>query len=150
MDLSDSVAIPRNRQTVWQALNDPEILQQSIPGCQELVADEDGKMAGSVTIKIGPIKATFKGEVTPEDVVAPESYVLRGEGKGGMAGFAKGDVAVRLEEQDATTTILHYAVKVNMGGRIAQLGARLIDSTAKKLTDQFFNSFNEIVANAPA
>lgn len=151
MELKDQVVIPQNRETVWKALNDPDILRQAIPGCEELEQISPENMKARVTLKVGPIKASFAGEVTLSEIDAPASYVLSGEGKGGVAGFAKGAANVRLEEQDADTTILHYDVNAQVGGKIAQLGARLLDSTAKRLARQFFDDFSRLVgAPAPA
>jgi carbon monoxide dehydrogenase subunit G len=147
--LEDSVVIPRSREAVWRALRDPDILRQAIPGCDELEQVSPENMKAKVTLKVGPIKATFAGGVTLSEINAPESYVLSGEGKGGVAGFAKGAANVRLEEQDEGTTVLHYDVTAQVGGKIAQLGSRLLDSTAKRLARQFFDDFSKLVS-APA
>ncbi len=133
-------------QLVWQSLNDPEILQASIPGCQTLEMMSDTQMAATVVLKIGPIKATFTGEVTLSNIQAPHSYTISGEGKGGVAGFAKGGADVALSEDDTGATLLKYEAKADIGGKIAQLGSRLIYSTTKKLTEQFFSEFNQQVA----
>src|SRR5690606_23798296 len=136
-------------QKVWEALNDPEVLKASIPGCQSLEKTADNGLAATVVLKIGPIKATFNGAVTLSNLNPPEGYTISGEGKGGVAGFAKGGADVQLAE-DGTDTILTYAVNAQVGGKLAQLGARLIDSTAKKLADQFFASFARLASEAPA
>lgn len=150
MELKDAVAIPAPRETVWAALNDPEVLRQCIPGCQELTQDSPEELAAKVTLKVGPIKAKFSGGVTLSEINAPESYVLSGEGKGGVAGFAKGSAAVQLEEVSEAETILHYDARADVGGKIAQLGARMLDSTAKKLAKKFFADFAAHVTPQPA
>mgnify|MGYP000079267482 CR=1 FL=1 len=145
MDMSDQRTIAAPREVVLAALNDPEVLKASIPGCEEIEKHSDTEMAAKVTLKIGPVKASFKGQVTLSDIDPPNGYTITGEGSGGAAGHAKGSAAVRLEE-DGENTILHYDVKAQVGGKIAQLGGRLIDSTAKKLAGQFFDNFSSIVA----
>ena len=131
--------------TVWAALNDPAILKACIPGCQSLEMTSPTEMTATVVLKIGPIKATFNGEVTLENLKPPHSYTIRGEGKGGIAGFAKGGADVTLTP-DGDGTKLVYGAKADVGGKIAQLGSRLIMSTSKKLAGQFFSSFNEKVS----
>jgi len=131
---------------VWEALNDPEILKEAIPGCQSLEKTSDTEMAATVVLKIGPIKATFNGEVTLKNLNPPHSYTIQGEGKGGIAGFAKGGADVTLTADGADATILKYAAKADVGGKIAQLGSRLIESTSKKLAGQFFSTFGEKVS----
>lgn len=132
-------------QTVWEGLNNPEILKASIPGCTALDMKSDKEMSATVVLKIGPIKATFGGEVTLSNLKPPHSYTIAGEGKGGIAGFAKGGADVTLTEDGADATILKYAAKADVGGKIAQLGSRLILSTSKKLAGQFFKTFGEKV-----
>ncbi len=131
---------------VWEALNDPEILKECIPGCQDLEMKSPTEMAATVVLKIGPIKATFAGEVTLTNLKPPHSYTITGEGKGGIAGFAKGGADVMLTEDGPDTTLLKYEAKADVGGKIAQLGSRLITSTSKKLAGQFFSSFGEKVS----
>jgi carbon monoxide dehydrogenase subunit G len=150
MELKDSVRISRDRPSVWQALNDPAVLRRVIPGCEELVQLSPDRMTAKVVLKVGPIKAKFAGEVTLSDIDPPRGYVLTGEGKGGIAGFAKGAARVWLEEDGPDATVLHYDVSADVGGKIAQLGARLLDSTAKKLARQFFDDFNSIVTENTA
>ena len=150
MELKDSVRIPKDRETVWRALNDVDVLRQVIPGCQELVQESADRMTGKIVLKVGPIKARFAGGVTFSDVVAPQGYTITGEGKGGVAGFAKGAARVRLDADGPDATVLHYDVNTDVGGKIAQLGARLLDSTAKKLARQFFDDFNRIVSQPAA
>jgi carbon monoxide dehydrogenase subunit G len=133
-------------QKVWEALNDPEVLKASIPGCQSLEKKSDTELAASVVLKVGPIKATFAGAVALTNLNPPYSYTISGEGKGGIAGFAKGGADVSLAEDGANATILTYEAKADVGGKIAQLGSRLIESTSKKLAGQFFSTFNEKVS----
>jgi carbon monoxide dehydrogenase subunit G len=133
-------------QTVWEALNDPEILRECIPGCESLDKKSDTEMAAVVSLKIGPIKAKFNGEVKLQNLKPPHSYTLSGEGKGGIAGFAKGGAGVVLKEDGPDATILTYTAKADVGGKIAQLGSRLIASTSKKLASEFFSTFNETVS----
>jgi carbon monoxide dehydrogenase subunit G len=140
MEMTGEYRIPAKREEVWRALNDPEVLRACIPGCQELTKTSDEAMNAKVVAKVGPVKATFVGNVTFSNVNAPESYTISGEGKGGVAGFAKGGADVRLAE-DGDETILTYAVKAQVGGKLAQLGSRLIDTTAKKMADEFFGAF---------
>ncbi|MGB3387178.1 MAG: carbon monoxide dehydrogenase subunit G [Pseudaminobacter sp.] len=140
MDMNGEYRLPARREVVWAALNDPEMLKACIPGCQALSKTGDNQMAAMVTLKIGPMKASFNGEVRLENINAPESYTIAGEGKGGIAGFAKGNANVSLAEQH-DETILSYQVEAQIGGKMAQLGARLIDSTARKLAGQFFDEF---------
>jgi carbon monoxide dehydrogenase subunit G len=131
---------------VWEALNDPEILKAAIPGCESLEKKSDTELEALVTLKIGPIKAKFNGEVRLENLNPPHSYTITGEGKGGVAGFAKGGADVTLTEDGPDATILTYAAKADVGGKIAQLGSRLIQSTSKKLAGQFFSEFNKQVS----
>ncbi|GAA0770884.1 carbon monoxide dehydrogenase subunit G [Roseibium denhamense] len=120
-------------------------MKECIPGCESLEKTSDTEMTAAVTSKIGPVKAKFKGAVTLENINAPVSYTIAGEGKGGVAGFAKGSADVKLEE-DGTDTVLTYEAKAQVGGKLAQLGSRLIDSTAKKMAEEFFSKFSERVA----
>ncbi len=145
MDLTGEERITAPRDVVWAALNDPEVLKQCIPGCQSLDMKSPTELAATVKLKIGPVSATFNGEVTLSNINAPESYTISGEGKGGIAGFAKGGADVTLKE-DGGETILQYQASAQVGGKIAQLGARLIDSTSQKLAHQFFSDFNAAVS----
>ena len=138
MDMSGEERIAAPREAVWAALNNPETLKACIPGCQSLIMKSPTELEAVVKIKIGPVSATFTGEVTLSNLNPPEGYTISGEGKGGIAGFAKGGADVRLRE-DGADTILSYDVKAQIGGKLAQLGSRLIDSTSKKLAAQFFN-----------
>jgi carbon monoxide dehydrogenase subunit G len=133
---------------VWEALNDTGMLQACIPGCESLERSSDTELSAVVTLKIGPIKAKFNGAVELTNLNPPHSYTIQGEGKGGIAGFAKGGADVTLAEDGPDVTILRYAAKADVGGKIAQLGSRLIDSTSKKLAGQFFSSFNEKVSGS--
>jgi carbon monoxide dehydrogenase subunit G len=128
-------------EAVWQALNDPEVLKACIPGCESLEKRSDTEMAATVVLRIGPVKATFQGQVELSNLDPPHSYTISGEGKGGIAGFAKGGADVKLAEDGPGATILSYTVKADVGGKIAQLGSRLIDSTSRKLAGQFFSNF---------
>lgn len=145
MNLSGDRVIAADRMTVWDALNDPEVLKASIPGCQELTGSVDEGYAATVTQKVGPVKATFKGHVTLSDIVPGESYRISGEGKGGAAGFAKGAAQVKLADSDEGGTLLTYEVDAKVGGKLAQLGSRIIDGFAKKMADQFFTNFQTAV-----
>ena len=137
-------------QKVWEALNDPAVLKASIPGCQSLEKKSDNELAATVVLKIGPIKATFNGAVTLSNLAPPNGYTITGEGKGGVAGFAKGGADVKLTP-DGDGTILAYKVNAQVGGKLAQIGGRLIDATAKQMADQFFAAFAANVAGpAPA
>ena len=140
MDMTGQYRIPAAREKGWAALNDPEILRVCIPGCQSLEMTSPTQMTAKVSIAIGPVKATFTGDVTLGNIKAPESYTISGEGKGGVAGFAKGGADVHLAE-DGDGTVLTYTAKAQVGGKLAQIGSRLIDSTSKKLADQFFSAF---------
>lgn len=146
MQMTDSQRIPATREAVWAALNDPAILQRCIPGCQTLEMTTPTELTATIVIKIGPVKATFGGKVTLSDLDPPNSYRISGEGSGGVAGFAKGGASVRLEEETPDVTILHYQVDAQIGGKLAQLGARLIDATSRKLAGNFFENFAAVVA----
>jgi uncharacterized protein len=148
MKMSDSQRIPASKAKVWAALNNPDILRQCIPGCQSLDMSTPNEMTATVVLKVGPVKATFAGKVTLSDLDPPNGYRISGEGSGGIAGFAKGGATVKLSEEGADVTILTYEVDAQIGGKLAQLGGRLIDSTAKKLAGEFFASFGEVVGKA--
>jgi carbon monoxide dehydrogenase subunit G len=137
MDMKGEYRIAARREEVWALINDPAVLRACIPGCDSLEGTPETGFAARVTTKIGPVKATFAGNVALSNVNAPESLTISGEGKGGVAGFAKGGADVHLAE-DGAQTVLTYLAKAQVGGKLAQLGARLIDSTAKKLADEFF------------
>ena len=149
MDMSGERRIHASRQRVWDALNDPEMLRASIPGCESVTRTAEDAFEAKVSLKIGPMAAKFGGKVKLENINAPVSYTITGEGNGGAMGFAKGGADVALEEISADETLLTYSVKAQVGGKMAQLGARLIDSTAKQMSDQFFDRFAAAVAPPP-
>ncbi|WP_279482742.1 carbon monoxide dehydrogenase subunit G [Aureimonas sp. SK2] len=147
MDLKGEYRLPAPRETVWAMLNDPAVLRDCIPGCESLEMTGENEMAATVVAKIGPVKATFTGQVRLENIVAPESYSIVGEGKGGIAGFASGGADVHLADE-GSETVLTYTVDAKVGGKIAQLGGRLVDSSAKKLAGQFFDNLAARVGGA--
>ncbi len=149
MELSDEIKIDAPKTLVYAALNDPEILQRCIPGCEELIKHSDTELEAKVVLKVGPVKARFSGNVTLNTEGAPDAFSLTGQGNGGAAGHAKGGADVSLEE-DGGTTLLKYTAKADVGGKLAQLGSRLIQSTAKKLAAKFFTSFAEEMAKEHA
>ena len=142
MKMNGEFRVPTDRETVWRALNDPAVLKECLPGCQEIEKTSDTEMTATLVIKVGPVKATFKGGVTLSDLDPPNGYTLSGQGQGGTAGFASGEAKVKLVE-DGGETVVHYDVDAKVGGKLAQIGSRLIDSTAKKLAKQFFDSLAE-------
>jgi carbon monoxide dehydrogenase subunit G len=153
MQLTGEVAIAAARARVWAALNDPQVLARCIEGVEMLnrVTDDTGeRFEGKMNAKVGPVRATFTGQVSLTNVVEPESYVLVGEGKGGVAGFAKGEAAVRLAETAPGQTLLSYDVTSSVGGKLAQLGARLIEGTAKGYAESFFAKLKAEVETADA
>ena len=145
MTMTGEVQLPATRQAVWEKLNDPEVLKACIPGCEELEKTEDQGFRATAKMKVGPVSARFKGKVTLSDLDPPNGYRISGEGEGGVAGFAKGGATVSLADQDGGT-LLSYNVEAQIGGKLAQLGARLIDGVAKKMADQFFADFAAAVA----
>jgi uncharacterized protein len=149
MDMTGSRQIAASRQKVWAALNDPDILRQCITGCELLEMQSPTDMTARVKLAVGPVRATFSGKVKLTDIDAPNGYRIVGEGNGGVAGFAKGGAVVRLAD-DGRGTLMTYDVKADVGGKLAQLGGRLIDSTAKKVADDFFAKFAELVGSAAA
>jgi carbon monoxide dehydrogenase subunit G len=149
MDMTGEQRIAASQQAVWAALNDAAVLRQSIPGCESLEKLSDTEMTAKVKLQIGPVRTTFSGKVTLSDLDPPNGYRISGEGSGGAAGFAKGGAVVRLSP-DGAATLMRYEVKADVGGKIAQLGGRLIDSTAKKLADEFFQRFTTIVGGGGA
>ena len=144
MKLNGRQVIMADIDTVWTALLDPDVLKASVPGCTEISGSAEDGYEATVVQKVGPVKATFKGSVVLSDMIKLKSLTLTGEGKGGAAGFAKGSADVRLELVDETT-VLHYDVEAKVGGKLAQLGSRIIDGFAKKMADQFFETFREVV-----
>jgi carbon monoxide dehydrogenase subunit G len=147
MTMQGEVVLPAGRERVWAALNDPEVLKACIPGCQELEKVSDTEFKATAKVSVGPVKATFKGGVQLTDLDPPNGYTIGGEGQGGVAGFAKGAARVRLEEVEEGTR-LTYDVEAQVGGKIAQLGGRLINGVAKKYADEFFANFAKILSPA--
>ena len=140
MEMQGERRIPAPRQIVWERLNDPETLKLCIPGCESVEKVSDTEFTAKVRAKVGPVSARFAGKVTLTDLDPPAGYTISGEGTGGVAGFAKGSAKVALEE-DGADTIMRYGVQAQVGGKLAQIGSRLIDGTARKLADQFFDRF---------
>lgn len=148
MEMTGERHIPAPRQKVWEALNDPAVLKSAIPGCESLEKISEHELKATAAVRIGPIAARFAGKVLLSDLDPPNSYTISGEGQGGVAGFAKGGAAVHLVEAGAET-LLHYDVKAQVGGKIAQLGARLIDASAKQMADTFFDRFAASLGGGP-
>jgi carbon monoxide dehydrogenase subunit G len=144
MDMTGEERIAASRETVWAALNDVEVLKQCIPGCESLEKQSDTEMTAKVKLAIGPVSARFSGKVTLSEVDAPNGYRIAGEGSGGAAGYAKGSALVRLIE-DGDATLLKYEARADVGGKLAQVGGRLIDATARKLAGEFFSKFGAVV-----
>ena len=144
MELTENKIIKTRKKAVWRALMSADVLSKCIPGCKDMLGNPKDGFEATVVQKVGPVKATFKGKVTLSDVISEESLKLNGEGKGGAAGFAKGEATVKLAEEN-NTTILSYSVKAKVGGKLAQLGSRIIDGFAKKMADQFFENFKATV-----
>lgn len=149
MEIKGEYRIAASREKVFAALNDVTILQACIPGCESLEKSSDTEMKAKVRMRIGPVSASFTGKVTLSDLDPPNGYKISGEGQGGAAGFAKGGAVVTLSE-DGADTVLNYNVDAQVGGKIAQVGARLIDGTARKLADEFFSKFAAMVGAPPA
>ena len=141
MMISGEYAVAADRDAVWAALNDVEVLRASIPGCESLEWREDGTLAATVKAKVGPVSARFAGVVILADLNPPVSYTISGEGSGGAAGFAKGRAEITLEPQEGSTTLIRYAVTSQIGGKLAQIGGRLIEGTARRLAGEFFRNF---------
>lgn len=140
MDMTGEYRIEAPREVVWRSLNDPDVLKRCIPGCESIEKLSDTELTAKVALSIGPVKARFTGKVTLSDLDPPNGYKITGEGQGGVAGFGKGGATVTLQP-DGNATILRYVATASVGGKIAQLGARLVDATAKKLADEFFSKF---------
>ena len=149
MELKDEIIINAPQIVVYEALNNPEILKQCIPGCEELIKKSDTELEAKVVLKIGPVKAKFKGNVTLSAEAPPERFSLTGSGNGGAAGYAKGGAVVELEPHPQGT-LLSYSATADIGGKLAQLGSRLIQGTAKKLAARFFKSFADVVGEGNA
>ena len=148
MKFNGTQNIPAPRETVWKGLNDPTVLQQCIPGCSKIVRASPHEMKATVTIKVGPVKANFSGHVTLSDLIAPESYRISGRGEGGFAGFATGGANVKLTALSASETQMDYEVDAQIGGKLAMLGSRLIDSTATSMANNFFTKFGNLMKSA--
>ncbi|MBV9859162.1 MAG: carbon monoxide dehydrogenase subunit G [Alphaproteobacteria bacterium] len=140
MEMNGEFRIPAPRDRVWEGLNDPEVLKNCIPGCQTIEKVSDTEFTAKVVAKVGPVKASFSGKVSLTDLDPPAGYTITGEGTGGVAGFAKGSAKVALEE-DEGETVLRYGVQAQVGGKLAQIGSRLIDSTSRKMAAEFFGRF---------
>jgi len=149
MTMTGEVTLPAERSKVWTLLNDPEVLKSAIPGCQSLERAGENGFSAVVKTKIGPVSATFKGKVELSDIVPLEGYTIKGEGEGGIAGFAKGGAKVHLSDAPGGTLLL-YDVEATVGGKIAQLGSRLVDGVAKNMADKFFANFAAAATNGVA
>lgn len=145
MTMTGEVTLPAERARVWAALNDPDVLKRCIPGCQDLAKLSDTEFEATAKVAVGPVKASFKGKVTLADLDPPNGYTISGEGQGGVAGFAKGGAKVRLEDAEGGTRLI-YDVEATVGGKIAQLGGRLVNGVAKKTADEFFACFARTLA----
>jgi uncharacterized protein len=145
MTMTGEVQLPAERAKVWDKLNDPEVLKQCVPGCEQLDRIGDNEFQAVATVKVGPVKARWKGKIKLSDFDPPNSYRITGEGEGGVAGFAKGGATVSLADKDGGT-LLSYNVEAQIGGKLAQLGQRLINSAAKKTADDFFERFKVVAA----
>ena len=147
MEMSGEQLVPAPQKVVWDALNDPEMLKASVPGCESIERSGDNEYQVLMVARVGPVSARFKGKLTLSDVKPPNSYAIAFEGQGGAAGFAKGGAQVRLAP-DADKTRLSYDVKASVGGKLAQIGSRLVDAAARKVADDFFRNFNAKVGAA--
>jgi len=146
MEMTGEQLIAADRQTVWAAINDPEVLRRCVPGCQELVKRSDSELTAVAVIKVGPISARFEGDVTLSELDPPNGYRISGEGRGGVAGHAKGGAVVQLVEQ-GNQTLLRYVASAQVGGKLAQLGGRMIDATARSMSAAFFKKFAQELSN---
>src|SRR5262245_12767924 len=141
MEMKGEQLIPASQQATWDALNDPQVLKACVPGCEAITPAGDNAYEVLMVAKVGPVSAKFKGKLTLSDITPPQSYSMTFEGKGGAAGMAKGGAQVRLVSEDNQTKLI-YEAKANVGGKLAQIGSRLIDAAAKKVADDFFKNFN--------
>ncbi|MBE7420331.1 MAG: carbon monoxide dehydrogenase subunit G [Ideonella sp.] len=146
MQLTNQQTLPVNQQQAWEALNDVTLLQAAIPGCESITATGENQYELAITAAVGPVKARFKGKLQLEELVPPTSYTMRFEGQGGAAGHGKGSAQVRLEAVGANETVLHYSANASVGGKLAQIGSRLIDMAAQKMAGDFFDTFNAKLA----
>jgi carbon monoxide dehydrogenase subunit G len=149
MEMHGELRIPAPRAEVWEKLNDPETLKSCIPGCETVERTSDTEFTAKVVARVGPVKATFSGKVTLTDLDPPAGYTITGEGTGGVAGFAKGSAKVALDDAGAET-VLRYGVQAQVGGKLAQIGSRLIDATSRKMADEFFSRFVGVWAPSDA
>src|SRR3954471_17971104 len=149
MEITGNQLIPQPQQRTWNAICDPEVLKLCIPGCESMEKISDSEFHLTMSARVGPVSAKFKARITLTNVDPPNAYTLIFEGQGGVAGFAKGEADVKLAPEGADTR-LRYAAKANVGGKIAQIGARLIDGVAKKMADSFFSAFNKYLTDAAA
>lgn len=149
MEMSGEQLVPAAQQDVWNALNDPQVLKECVPGCESIDPLGDNSYQVLMVARVGPVSAKFKGKLTLSDIQPPNSYAIAFEGQGGPAGFAKGGANVRLSPADGHTR-LSYEAKASVGGKLAQIGSRLVDAAAKKVADDFFRAFNEKVASLHA
>ena len=145
MEFTGTYFIPASRAAVWDALNDPEILQACIPGCEAMAQQGDNQFEATVFAKVGPVQARFKGKVALENLEPPIGYELKFDGSGGVAGFAKGDARINLTSE-GDHTVMTYQANAKIGGKLAQIGQRLVDSSAKKMADDFFTEFSRLAA----
>lgn len=148
MELQGERLIPASIDATWAALNDPAVLKTCIPGCESLERTDDGGLLALLALKVGPVSARFKGRVRLEDVMPPRSYTLHFDGQGGVAGHGKGSAEVRLEPEGAQQTRLHYHARAQVGGKLAQIGSRLVDAAAGKITEEFFSAFESALRPA--
>jgi uncharacterized protein len=144
MEMSAEQLVPASQQQTWEALNDPEMLKACVPGCEAIDPIGENQYQVLMVARVGPVSAKFKGKLTISDIQAPNSYAIAFEGQGGAAGFAKGGASVRLSSEGSSTK-LAYDVKANVGGKLAQIGSRLVDAAARKVADDFFKNFNQKV-----
>jgi len=150
MEMKGEQLIPASQQDTWQALNDPQVLKACVPGCESIDPTGPNEYQVLMVARVGPVSAKFKGKLTLSDVRPPDSYSIAFEGQGGPAGFAKGGAQVRLASEGPESTRLAYDVKANVGGKLAQIGSRLVDAAAKKVADDFFRNFNDTLASRRA
>jgi uncharacterized protein len=148
MEMHGELRIPAPRQLVWEKLNDPEVLKNCIPGCEAVEKVSDTEFTAKVVARVGPVKASFSGKVTLTDLDPPAGYTITGEGTGGVAGFAKGSAKISLDDA-GDETVLRYGVQAQVGGKLAQIGSRLIDGTSRKMADDFFSRFLGIMSPSP-
>jgi len=147
MEMKGEQLVPASQQATWEALNNPEVLKACVPGCESITPAGDNAYDVLMVARVGPVSAKFKGKLTLSDIVPPQSYSISFEGQGGAAGFAKGGAKVNLLSQDSQTKLV-YDVKANVGGKLAQIGSRLVDAAAKKVADDFFKNFNQKMSAA--